>query len=265
MKLIDLFRKPKKHRTVEGKTSLILAHHDVDLFLDVGANVGQTGQMLRRWDYAGKIISFEPVISCYEQLVAAASNDPLWEVNERTALGDCDDMVEMMVSGASDLSSLSPPTDALKSALPRTETIQHDRVPIHRLDTLFPNGFKDASRPFLKIDAQGHDMAVLQGAEGIMDSIFGIQIEMSQLPLYEGEPNYLEILNYLHELGFVPHLMTERTFARRINRQLQIDGVLSVRFLIAEPGRQENKTLSQSFAQLEPKPGQRIKPPGPSR
>jgi FkbM family methyltransferase len=225
MSLRSLFGRPKQHHTAEGKLVLVLQAHGVDLFLDVGANVGQTGRALRRWGYGGQIVSCEPVGECHEQLVAAAAGDDRWQVMDRCAIGDVDGEVEILVSEATDLSSLAPPTEELRAALPRARTAKREKVAIHRLDTLFRDGFPQSQRPFLKIDTQGHDFAVLRGASGILDRIYGIQVEMSLLPLYEGEPGYLELLHFLHDAGFRPFLMTDRTFSRRLNRQLQIDGV----------------------------------------
>lgn len=224
MSFPSLFGKPKKHHSSEGKLCIVLERNDVDLFLDVGANVGQTGTALRLWGYRGRILSFEPVSACHERLRAAAMGDSAWQVMDRMALGDRDGAADILISEADDLSSLAAPTAALKKALPRAMLAQRETVPLARLDTFFKDGL-NARRPFLKIDAQGHDFAVLNGAEGIMPSLWGIQVEMSLLPLYEGETLYREILNFLHERGFRPHLITDRTFSRRLGRQLQIDGV----------------------------------------
>lgn len=224
MSLFSLFAPAKRHKTPEGKLCIVLERAGVDLFLDVGANIGQTGLALRRGGYSGRILSFEPLAACRERLLEASADDPGWEVMARCALGDVDGEVDIMVAEADDMSSLAAPTKELMAALPRSDTVATERVPIARLDTLFGDGF-DAERPFLKIDAQGHDLAVLKGAQGVMELIEGIQIEMSLLPLYEGEPTYLEIVNYIHGLGFDAHQLTERTFSRALGRQLQVDGV----------------------------------------
>jgi FkbM family methyltransferase len=225
MSLRSLFGRPKKHHTPEGKLALILEARGVDLYVDVGANIGQTGRGLRRWGYGGRILSFEPVADCHRRLCEAAARDHDWQVMNRCAIGDTDGEADILVSDALDLSSLAPPTSDLMAALPRARTTGRETVAVHRLDTLFRDGFPGFSRPFLKIDTQGHDFAVLRGASGILEHIFGVQIEMSLLQLYSGEPDYLDVLRFLHDAGFRPYLMTDRTFSRRLNRQLQIDGV----------------------------------------
>ena len=48
---------------------------------------------------------------------------------------------------------------------------------------------------------------------------------MSLFPLYEGEALYLDMLNFLHERGFSPHLLVDIGYSKKLGRQLQIDGV----------------------------------------
>lgn len=214
----------KPHKTSDGKLALVLEKNGIDLFLDVGANVGQTGTKLRQHGYAKKIISFEPLRSCHGKLCDVAKSDQDWQIFERMALGDYDGETDISESEASDLSSLAPPTSALREAFPKARSTKTETVKIRRLDTLFKDGF-DGERPFLKIDAQGNDFAVLKGAQGVFDKIHGVQVEASLLPLYENEPSYLDILQFLHSSGMEPHIIAERTFSRRLSRQLQIDVV----------------------------------------
>lgn len=214
----------KPHKTRDGRLALCLSAQEIDLFLDVGANVGQTGRALRKNDFKGQIVSFEPLASARVPLIEAASHDPNWHVAEAMALGEIDGAVDMHVSQATDMSSILPPSKQLLEALPRTKETSVERVPIKRLDEVALEWVGAAKNPFLKIDAQGHDLAVLEGASGIIQYIKGVQMEMSLFPLYEGEVLYTTVIARLHELGFEPWLIQERTFSRKLCRQLQIDG-----------------------------------------
>ena len=53
-----------------------LARNPVDVFLDVGANTGQTGLALRKAGYGARIISFEPIRECYARLARRADVTP---------------------------------------------------------------------------------------------------------------------------------------------------------------------------------------------
>ncbi len=204
---------------------LILERQGVDLFLDIGANMGQTARSLREGGYGGRIVSVEPVGACHDALLQASAGDPLWEIAERCAIGESEGSVEIIVSEASDLSSLSAPTRNLTTALPKARETGREETPLRRIDRLLRGDIAAASRPFLKIDTQGQDMAALKSAEGVIDKLRGIQIEMSLLPLYEGETLYLDILKHLDARGFTPHMLVERSFSDSLARQLQLDGI----------------------------------------
>ena len=87
-RLFDPARKFKK--TPEGKLVSILNDFSIDIVLDVGANVGQTGQRLRRVGYTGAIVSFEPGPQAHDTLSEAAAHDAKWTVAPRMAIGDSD-------------------------------------------------------------------------------------------------------------------------------------------------------------------------------
>ncbi len=214
-----------KRETEATRLVSILDRARVDTFLDIGANTGQTGEQLRRFGYNGRIISYEPVAACHEELLEKCRSDENWTIAPRCALGAEDGSIEILVSEGSSLSSISAPTEAMSSAMPKVRAEARETVPIYRLDRSLKDEIDGLGRTFLKIDAQGHDMEVLKGAEGVMDQLVGIKVEMSLFPLYEGETLYLDMLQYLHNHGFRPHLLSDVGFSKKLGRQLQIDGV----------------------------------------
>lgn len=218
------FCRKKPHKTRDGRLALCLAAHNIDLFLDVGANNGQTGQMLRANGFKGTIVSYEPLSKARVKLLAASEKDENWHVAPAMALGATTGFVDMHVSESTDMSSIAAPCAELLAALPKTKETAIESVPINRLDDVALEWIGGAKAPFLKIDAQGHDLAVLEGASGIINHVQGVHMEMSLFPLYEGEPDYRVLCERLHALGFKPYLMQERTYSRKLNRQLQIDG-----------------------------------------
>ncbi len=214
-----------KRETAASRFVAILEQNRIDTVIDVGANTGQTAAELRAFGFEGHIISYEPIGDCHADLVAKSVSDPNWQIAERCALGDKEGTIELLVSEGSSLSSVRTPTEVMIQALPKVRASSHETVPIYRLDAVMKKDIGSLGKVFLKIDAQGHDMAVLKGAEGIMKSLAGVKIEMSLLPLYEGESLYLDILTYLHKKGFQPHLLVDVGYSKKLVRQLQIDGV----------------------------------------
>jgi FkbM family methyltransferase len=204
----------------------LLAAHGVDHVLDVGANRGQYAAMLRRAGYAGRITSFEPLADTHRALTAAAAGDARWQIAPPMALGAAEGRVTMHVSHRSDMSSTLPIAAATLEAVPRAFTTGSEEVALRRLDAVFAAHVAVSETVFLKLDTQGSERAILDGAAGILDRLAGIQLELSLLPLYDGEATYLEMLRLIEGWGFAPHLFIPGPFSKRLNRQLQMDGVL---------------------------------------
>src|SRR5262245_43242867 len=73
----------------------MLDAHGVNLVLDVGANIGQFGALLREVGYRGRIVSFEPLSSERDVLAKIAEKDPDWTLAPQAAIGSDDGEVEM--------------------------------------------------------------------------------------------------------------------------------------------------------------------------
>lgn len=61
-----------------------LNRFDIDLVLDVGANVGQFASELRSVGYKGNLVSFEPLSAAHMALSEAASRDSRWAVHAQS-------------------------------------------------------------------------------------------------------------------------------------------------------------------------------------
>ena len=225
MALFSFSRKRKLRKTPEGKLVRILNDADIDTVLDVGANIGQTHDKLRHAGFTGRVISFEPVPSAHEQLLESEKQDPDWIIAPRTAVGAEGGETTINVSQATDMSSILEPTEALLKTLPKTAVIQNITTPVTTIDAEWNNYVQPSSRVFLKVDTQGFERQVLNGAKESLSKVVGIQLELSLLPLYEGEETYLSYLNDLHAWGFEPYMIWENYFSRTHGRQMQVDVV----------------------------------------
>jgi FkbM family methyltransferase len=61
-----------------------------------------------------------------------------------------------------------------------------------------------AAPALLKIDVQGAELEVLEGAKTTLASCEVVQLEVALLPYNEGAPTLLEVLNYMAHSDFVP-------------------------------------------------------------
>lgn len=212
-------------KSTEGKFAALLAQHRIGCVIDVGANIGQTGQMLRQIGYRGRILSFEPGPEAHAALTAVAATDPNWTAAPRQAVGRASGEITLHVSEATDMSSALPPTDDLLRALPKTRFTGDSVVPVTTVAAIMAEHGVAGVPVLLKIDTQGMEMEVLEGAAPVLPAIAGIHVEMSLQPLYEGEPDYLTVLQFLHGHSYRPSMLTERNFSRTLGRQLQVDGL----------------------------------------
>jgi hypothetical protein len=75
---------------------------------------------------------------------------------------------------------------------------------VSRLDELFPSLMVNAAaaKVFLKMDTQGYDLHVFEGAAGCISQIRGLVSEISVRPLYKDQPHYLESLVTYEQAGF---------------------------------------------------------------
>jgi FkbM family methyltransferase len=214
-----------KAKSPHAQLVAVLAHFRITCVLDVGANVGQYGAMLRTWGYPGRIVSFEPQAGPHGALVRRAAADPAWQVAPPVALGARNGQIELEVSAESDMSSLLPQSALLRQVSPSSAVVRKESVALRRLDEIAGACLQAHDRVFLKVDTQGYEAAVLAGAAGLLERLAGIQLEMSLVPLYEGERAFRAMLDELAVLGFEPYLFLPGYFERKLARQLQVDGV----------------------------------------
>lgn len=181
----------------------VLADRDVQCVLDVGANVGQYRDFLRQEvGYAGPIVSFEPVAASFARIAERACGDDGWHVVQ-VALGAARGSAEIHVMAGSEFSSLHRPR--ADGPQYRLNVVRHaETVPVRRLDELAEElgALVPLDRVYLKIDTQGHDLAVIEGAEGMMECVVALQTEMAVVPVYEDAPRYPEAIGALEARGY---------------------------------------------------------------
>ncbi len=183
---VDLIRyTPGK--SASARLRRLLASQRIVTTLDVGANVGQFANRLRRdYGFEGRIISFEPSEEAFAILERAAGNDQAWQAF-RLGLGDREEARLLNVSENSQSSSVLEVLPLHLSVAPESRTVSQETIQLRRLDVLWDElGIADAP-VFLKLDVQGFERQVLDGAADVLDRLSVVQLELSVTPLYEGE------------------------------------------------------------------------------
>lgn len=203
--------------------SWLLRQLDINCVLDVGANVGQYAQRLRRGGYDGRIVSFEPVPAIAEKLREAAEGDPEWRVFE-CALGDADEETEINVRPGS-MSSLLPSSDFGKSWHDRLREGEAQKISVRRLEGLFDEAVGGIADPrvYLKLDTQGYDMQAFAGAGDRLKEIAGMQSEVACVPIYDGMPRLPDQIAAYEAAGFEITGMFPVTRHRATLRVIEFD------------------------------------------
>lgn len=201
----------------------------VSIVLDVGAGGGQFVGWLRGDGYEGRIVSFEPATEAFAKLQRRTIGDPsLIRVN--VALAERDGEAVVNVAGNLWSSSLLPMTPEHEAAAPASAYVGQQSVRLARLDSL--DILRAEDRAYLKIDVQGAEGAVLDGAAGVLDRIVAAELELSLVELYEGQ----ELLPVLHERmyaqGFTLVWLGESVFRDPVSDEiLAVDGIFVRRAL----------------------------------
>lgn len=206
------------------RRSVLLGDRLVDLVVDVGANTGQYALELRDYGYTGGILSLEPTAGAFAALAGRASRDPDWTAI-RAAAGAETGTIAMNVARNSVSSSIRPMLARHLTAAPDSETASREEVPIDRLDSLALEHVDAAAAPFLKIDTQGYEREVLEGASALLPRFVGVEIELSLSELYEEQLLWLDQVRYLEGAGFRLAGVSSGFWDEDTGETLQVDGL----------------------------------------
>ena len=163
--LLRVIKDKIKHRLNRPlrRRKRLLTHFGITKILDVGANTGQYAQELRKIKFEGEIISFEPISSVFEILKNNLKNDPKCTV-KNFALGDKNETKTINIAKNFASSSFFTRTKYFEEIATQTEYVSEEKVEIKVLDRLFDSLCKPEDVVFLKLDTQGYEKNILNGA-----------------------------------------------------------------------------------------------------
>lgn len=194
----------------------------IDLVFDVGASTGQFAQQIRSAGFSGRIVSFEPLSDAHQKLKNVAAKDDMWSVHERCAIGNMDGSIIINIAGNSVSSSILKMTQTHAEAAPGSAYVGRENATVWRLDSVALPYLSSAKRPFLKIDTQGFEAQVLEGASATLPRLEGVLCELSLVVLYEGQRLWREVIDQLEASGFTVWGL-QPGFMDQHGRNLQVD------------------------------------------
>jgi FkbM family methyltransferase len=214
---LDVVRHPYPVRVASAMSWL-----EIGTLLDVGANIGQYGSAMRSSGFTGRIISCEPLPDAYPHLARRSAGDRNWTALQ-TAVGDHVGTIEINVSANSFSSSVLQMTDAHLDAAPGSHSIAVEKVPLTTVEELLSTYDVDPAHTMLKIDTQGYESFVLDGAGSAVNDFAAVQLEMSFVPLYAGQELYDSLMARLTGQGFEIYGMEAGFADPKTGRMMQCD------------------------------------------
>jgi FkbM family methyltransferase len=210
--------------TVAARRQQMLAHFQIRTLVDVGANVGQYATAARRAGYQHDIISVEPTSATFAELAARSANDPLWRVC-KVALGASEGHLTMNLSEGSIFNSALEVADYAVGASPNARVVGTEIVPLCTLDSLLESQGATTASLAVKIDVQGFERDVLEGAEEALRRARIVELELSPTPVYEGQMLLEETVHRMSSSGYVLSLAENLFPEPGTGRALQFNGI----------------------------------------
>ena len=204
----------------------IINHFNIDHIIDVGANEGQFATSMRKLGFGGVIHSFEPLSEAFNKLKKNSAGDSNWHISN-LALGSRDEDAEINVSKNTVSSSLLEMLPDHLNKEPDSRFISKEKIRVRKLDTIWNEYSFGSSNVFLKLDVQGYEKFVLEGASESLKNINLIQLEMALIPLYSGELLLVDMIQLMDSLGYKLYNLINGFNNFESGQLFQVDGIFA--------------------------------------
>lgn len=166
--------------------------------VDIGVNHGQFLHLASRLWPAARIVGVEPNAELAAKAAGLYRDDSRVQI-ESCAVGAENGEIDLFVTANDQNSSIHAPSAAFHDDRADDGVVRTEAVPLKRLDTLL----EGIDGPMLmKIDVQGAELEVLQGAGDRLEDVSVIIIESPFEAAYEGAAGFDEIYRFLTARGF---------------------------------------------------------------
>jgi FkbM family methyltransferase len=172
------------------------------VIFDVGANKGQTIELMRGCFPASQIVAFEPNPELHRELTSRFASDEV--LIEDLAMGSACGIVDFNVLENDELSSVLELDRDPQNPFALTPIQRVVTVSMTTLDTYCSKRGGQPTIDILKIDTQGFDLEVLRGADGLISrcGVDVLLVEVNLAPLYRGQGTFGEIERFLANRGY---------------------------------------------------------------
>lgn len=170
------------------------------LLLDVGANAGDFSRAASSLIPLAGVHAFEPQPSCHTALKSVLASIPGSHLHP-VAVGGSAGEIDLLCTANSKMASVLAPAAAVAEGYGGGDfhIQQHLKVPLVRLDDVIAEGTPVG---LLKIDVQGYELPVLEGARQTLRHTSALLMEVNYVPHYEGGATFDNLLEVIRSHGF---------------------------------------------------------------
>lgn len=181
----------------------ITKRYNIRTILDAGANEGQFATWSRKFFPEATIYSFEPVESTFKKLKRIAKEKHRWDVFQLALSETCEDRQIFHHLNHPSSSSLHESTPVELALFPETKEKIIETVSCVTLDHwLNKSNITLKEDILLKLDVQGHETLVLNGAKNVLEMTSVVITEVLVSHLYRGQAKFVDIVILLSKSGF---------------------------------------------------------------
>lgn len=201
-KIVQIFlRIGLKVSLVKKNENVWLQNMDIKTVIDIGANIGQSAKLFHNIFPHSFIYSFEPLDDCFSKLQSNTKHINNFKAF-KIALGDKKGTQKIYKNDYTPSSSLLKMDNLHKNIFPFTSHETIETVEIDTLDNIIAK-LDLKTNILLKIDVQGYEDKVLIGSINVLKRIKVIIIECTFKELYEGQPSFSDIYDFLYKNGYI--------------------------------------------------------------
>jgi len=168
---------------------------------DIGASIGKYSAIMAQLPNVREVHAFEPVPASFAALQKVAAKNAKIHAYP-LGLGSSKGELMMELNECADCSSLLKMMDRHVVEFPFSSA-QTEKIPV-RVDRLddFVEERALALPDVLKIDVQGFELQVLEGAGRCLSHVQSMIVEISFVKLYENAPLFGDVFSRISEMGF---------------------------------------------------------------
>jgi hypothetical protein len=112
-----------------------------------------------------------------------------------------------------------------ENAAPQSKYTHKELVSLITLDSVYRQYCQSGDNIFLKVDTQGYEWEVLDGATEMLANCNGVSLELSLVSLYEGQKLWSDCENRLRKIDMILYAIQPCFTDLKSGQTLQVDGL----------------------------------------